>query len=172
MCGICNPVAGGGEYTIGINAENNGKKLEIKSKFLFNFGRNYYNEESKIETPSTPKKQDYAKARQKINELVTPLFKKKASQQEVSKYIAQFNGDPEFQAWVISYIITNSAIGLGTNEEGFRAGIYGINKNNYDAVNKHLQQVKGMTISQQIDDEMSADEGKDLHRHINQFKKK
>lgn len=120
---------------------------------------------------SSISRKEYSDARQKVNSLVCPLFKSAASEQEVFDYIMQFKDKPELQAWVISQVITAASNGLGTNEDAFRAGIYSIkSKDIYNAVNEHNIQYREMDLTEQIDDEMSEEEGRDLHRHINQFK--
>ncbi len=108
--------------------------------------------------------------RQKINSMIIPLFSKGASGEEIHKFLDGYKDNPQKTATLIADIIQKSALGLGTNEVGMSAAIYYINNETYPLVQKTLAK-EGLSIEAIMDDELSSDEAKDLHRHLNQFKK-
>lgn len=161
--GICIPVVAGGGLCIG---QQTYSPKTIKDK------PTQIHVEPPTQAPTKPQysKTKFSQIRGDVNNMICPLFKSRASQDKVMTYIANLKDDLETQAWATAYFIIRSSDGFGTYEPGFKGGVYSINENTYELVNQHIKKLCDMSIDELIDSEMSEDEAKDLHRHINQFK--
>ncbi len=175
--GICSPFVASGELSFGqpcCDMSKSSSSNLISSNGTSkssNVSIHTQAKETQNAEPPSAKNANKDCARHAVNALVAPLFGKGATKDEISEYINKYKDDPARQAWVIGYIIDRSVNGWGTNETGLKAAIYAINKENIAMVNKFLQENRGMTIKEQIADELNDEEAKDLYRHINQFKK-
>ena len=106
-----------------------------------------------------------------ISRMVHPIIGFSNKEQDYSNYISTFTSDEIEQAKVIAYMIEASSDGPGTNEDAFRAAIFAINEKTYPLVEQILSENYDYTgINGYIEKELSEEEAKDLHGHLNQFR--
>ena len=166
--GYAAPFVATGEYSFGnMSGQNNKFPISKTSKPV----SIYTDESATIAQKKVKELKNRHEETQKINNMVMPfLFKKGATQEEIHSFLDKYKDNPLKTAQIIANMIIKSAIGCGTNEEGMSAAIYYINKETYPLVQKTLAK-EGLSIESIMHNELSPDEAKDLHRHLNQFKK-
>lgn len=165
--GIGAPFIASAEYSLGGSGAPNYSPMTSKFKKDVSIHTTAKEKEEKTvnKENGAPKNE-----RQKINSMIMPLCSKAASGEEIHAFLDGYKNNPEKTATLIADIIQKSALGMGTNEVGMSAAIYYINNETYPLVQKVLAK-EGLSIEEIMDDELSESESKDLHRHINQFKK-